>query len=74
LSIWLHFFKNDLTDLQKQEAEELLPSLLKSYLKLGSKVLARPAFDRDFDCLDFLTVLKRNELSASIDRKFNVNK
>jgi putative hemolysin len=70
---WEHFFSRGLTEEQKAEAENIIPPLLKSYLKLGSKIMARPAFDRDFDCLDFLTVLKRSELSKSIERKFNVS-
>ncbi len=72
--VWTHYFRNGLTEAQAEEAKEIIPSLLHSYLKLGSKILAQPAFDRDFDCLDFLTVLNRSELSASIDRKFSVNK
>lgn len=72
LSAWEQFFSRGLTQEQKIEAEKLIPPLLKSYLKLGSRILARPAFDRDFDCLDFLTVLKRSELSKNIERKFNV--
>ncbi len=70
---WMHYFRNELTLAQIEEAQEAIPSLLKSYLKLGAKIFAPPAFDQDFDCLDFLTVLKRTELSASIDRKFGVN-
>lgn len=62
-----------LTETQLGEVESLIPPLLKSYLKLGSRILAEPAFDKDFDCLDFLTVLKRSDLSKSIDRKFNVS-
>jgi len=72
LQNWLKEFKNPLTVEQNQEAENFIPPLLKSYLKLGSKILAEPAFDRDFDCLDFLTVLNRAELSQSIERKFNI--
>jgi putative hemolysin len=74
LESWLHHFRNPLTENQIQEAQSLIPSLLNSYLKLGSKILGKPAFDRDFDCLDFLTVLNRNELSVSLDRKFSINR
>ncbi len=72
--VWMHYFRNPLSSEQNEEALSLIPSLLKSYLKLGSKIMAPPAFDRDFDCLDFLTVLKRQELSANIERKFNIKK
>lgn len=73
ISGWMNHFQKPLATYHHEEAEDLIPSLLKSYLKLGAKIAAWPAFDRDFDCLDFLTVLKRSELSASIDRKFAVN-
>ncbi len=71
-SEWISYFKNQLTDPQIAEAEALIPSLLKSYLKLGAKVAGEPAFDRDFDCIDLLTVLKKEELSQSLARKFQV--
>lgn len=69
---WMQHF-SDLNQQQIEEAESLVPSLLKSYLKLGAKVAAEPAYDRDFGCLDFLTVLRRHELSAGIERKFAMN-
>ncbi len=72
LTSWLNHF-SDLNQQQVEEAESLIPSLLKSYLRLGAKIAAEPAYDREFGCLDFLTVLRRQELSASIDRKFAVN-
>lgn len=71
-SKWLAFYEAPLTSEQRTEAENFIPPLLKSYLKLGSRIMAEPAFDRDFDCLDFLTVLNRNDLSKSIERKFNI--
>jgi len=72
LDVWLRFYSDKLSDEQINEAEGFIPPLLKSYLKLGSRIMALPAFDQEFDCLDFLTVLNRNDLSKSIERKFNV--
>lgn len=69
---WFSYFHNGLTPEQAQEAEALMPSLLKSYLKLGAKVICEPAYDEEFDCIDFLTVLKRENLSNSLAEKFNV--
>ncbi len=69
---WFHFFRNGLTENQQIEADNLLPSLLKSYLKQGAKVACEPAFDKDFDCIDFLTVLKKEDLSNSLADKFKV--
>jgi len=69
---WFAYFQNGLTEIQKSEAEELIPSLLKSYLKLGAKVASEPAFDKDFDCIDMLTVLKKEDLANSLARRFQV--
>ncbi len=69
---WFSYFQSGLTDIQREEAAQLVPSLLSSYLKLGAKVAAEPAFDRDFDCIDMLTVLKKEELANSLARRFQV--
>lgn len=69
---WEKYYTKGLTIDQKQEAEELLPSLVKSYLKMGAKVACEPAFDRDFDCIDLLTVLHKKSLANSLAQKFQV--
>jgi putative hemolysin len=69
---WLNYFREGWSDEQTQTAEKLLPPLLKSYLKLGSKVVSEPAFDEEFDCIDLLTVLKVEDLSNSLAQKFQV--
>jgi putative hemolysin len=71
---WFFFYRNGLNELQIEEAEQLVPSLLKSYLKLGAKIAAIPAFDKDFDCVDLLTVLKKDDLSKSLADKFKINR
>lgn len=70
---WLAYFRQGLSEAQTQEAENLVPSLLKSYLKLGAQVVCEPAFDEDFDCIDMLTVLKKEDLSKSLAQKFQVS-
>jgi putative hemolysin len=65
-------FQNGLTQDQMEEAEALIPSLLRSYLKLGAKIASVPAFDKDFDCVDMLTVLKKEEIADSLTRRFRV--
>jgi len=69
---WQETFAEGLREDEKAEVESLLPALLKSYLKLGAKICGSPAFDHDFDCIDLLTVLRRQDLSASTERKFKV--
>lgn len=55
-------------------AEELTPSLLKSYLKFGAKVAARPAFDAEFNCIDLLTILRKEDLPESVVKRFQVTR
>lgn len=47
-----------------------LPPLLASYFMAGAKVHGVPAFDKDFDCFDWLTILDINELSSSYKRRY----
>ena len=74
LDAWINYFENGLTPYQVTEAQELIPSLLSSYLKLGAKVAGLPAFDADFNCVDLLTVLKKEDLSKSLADKLQINR
>jgi putative hemolysin len=71
--IWLSFYSNNkLTELQSREAESLIPALVKSYLKLGAKIASIPAFDKEFGCIDVLTVLKKTDIANSVARRFQM--
>jgi putative hemolysin len=61
-----------LTDTEQLEAEKLIPSLVKMYLKMGAKIVCHPAYDKEFKCIDLLTVLKTQELEASLAKRFQV--
>ena len=69
---WNNFYKNELTVDQQAEASRLLPSLLKSYFKQGAKIICEPAFDREYDCIDFLTVLRTQDLSNTLAQRLQV--
>jgi putative hemolysin len=69
---WYTFFKDGLSEKQAQEANDLVPSLLKSYLNLGAKIACEPAYDKEFACIDLLTVLKKENLAISLAEKFQV--
>ncbi len=71
-SQWCEYFEKNYNADFAEEAERLIPSLLKSYLKLGAKVISEPALDEDFNCIDFLTVLDRNGINKTAERKFGV--
>ena len=47
-----------------------LPSLFRSYLNAGSKVLGEPAFDPAFHCFDFLTVLRLTDITANYEKRY----
>jgi putative hemolysin len=70
--LWFSYFQNGLSETQKAEAENLMPSLLKSYLRFGAKIASEPAFDKDFNCIDLLTVLKKEDMTNSLARRFQV--
>ena len=64
--------KDGLGHEQSEVAGKLIPSLLKSYIKFGAKIASEPAFDVEFDCIDVLTVLKKEDIADSITRRFQV--
>lgn len=68
---WLMVFSNGLNDNQLKEAEEKIPSLLKSYFKAGAKIASYPAYDEEFKCIDFVTILKRDEMAQKLVRRFS---
>jgi putative hemolysin len=53
-------------------AEELVkvPRLLKTYLAIGARIAAPPAWDRPFGTIDFLTLLDLDELSPAARNRF----
>lgn len=54
---------------EKKLAQTLLPSLCRSYFDIGCYVPGPPAFDREFKCIDFLTILEIHELHPRILEK-----
>ncbi|MGZ3691875.1 MAG: GNAT family N-acetyltransferase [Pseudobdellovibrio sp.] len=68
---WMIVFSGGLNENQMLEAEEKIPSLLKSYIKAGAKVASYPAYDEDFKCLDFVTTMNREDLSDKLIKKFS---
>lgn len=50
--------------------EVKVPRLLKTYLAIGARIAAPPAWDREFHTIDFLTLLDLKLLSASARNRF----
>jgi putative hemolysin len=47
-----------------------VPKLLKTYLAIGARIAAPPAWDREFRTIDFLTLLDLHQLSAAARNRF----
>ena len=69
---WLSYYEKVLSQDECDQAQKLIPSLLKSYINLGAKIASIPAYDKEFDCIDLLTVLKKEEMTNSLARRFHV--
>ena len=59
------------TDLQTQAPIPVkIPKLLKTYLAIGARIAAPPAWDREFGTIDFLTLLDLKTLSPAARNRF----
>ena len=47
-----------------------VPKLLRTYLAIGARIAAPPAWDREFRTIDFLTLLDLKMLSAAARNRF----
>lgn len=52
------------------EAKGMIPPLLRSYLNAGAKVHGPPALDKNFQCIDYFTVIDLKQLSPSHRRRY----
>ncbi len=67
---WEAHYKRTLTAEERFEAESLIPSLCGIYLKMGAFLGGEPAWDEEFGCLDFLTILQREDLNRSLWHRY----
>lgn len=70
LDLWIHSLQRPLTESENQEVLELIPPLCRAYLKIGAYLGGEPAYDKDFKCIDFLTILHRENLNKALWRKY----
>lgn len=62
-------FSDQLSNDEEKEAAELLPALCKAYLSFGCVMAGPPAYDAEFECIDFLTVLEVEKLDPVVWQK-----
>ncbi len=69
IDLWIQTFDRPLTIEERVEAETLVPSLCQSYLKMGAYLAGEPAYDEEFKCIDFLTILEKDNLNKALWKK-----
>ncbi|MGB9148281.1 MAG: GNAT family N-acyltransferase [Acidobacteriaceae bacterium] len=52
------------------KGETKVPKLLKTYIAVGARICAAPAWDREFGTIDFLTLLDLTQLSPAARSRF----
>lgn len=72
LSTVLEYLEANPFQYDVSDVEPLIPALFRSYLSMGAKIAGEPALDREFRCIDFLTVVKMDEMHASFKEKFKI--
>ncbi len=72
LDLWIQALRRDLTLEEMAEAEALVPPLCRAYLKAGASLGGEPAYDAEFKCIDFLTILDRENLNRALWRKYDL--
>ncbi|WP_413586145.1 GNAT family N-acetyltransferase [Bdellovibrio sp. HCB274] len=65
-------YQDSLSEAQREQAEELMPPLCRAYLKIGAYIGGEPAWDRDYRCVDFLTILQREDLNSALWKRFKM--
>lgn len=73
LDLWISRMDRPFTDEEQSEVEELVPPLCKSYIRAGAYLGGEPAYDSQFKCIDFLTILPRENLNKVLWRKYGVD-
>lgn len=73
LDMWIRYFKEPLTEVEKQEVKKLIPPLCRAYLKIGAYVGGEPAWDDEFKCIDFLTILHREDLNRTLWKRYKLD-
>jgi putative hemolysin len=70
----IHDFAERLKKVQvSDQARELLPALVKSYVRAGAVIVGDPAIDLAFNCSDLFVILDVSKLSVAYNRKYQVN-
>jgi len=56
-----------------EQQMDTLPPLLESYLKLGACICGMPAWDKQFRCFDFMTILDTVKIPCAVRKRFGID-
>lgn len=73
LDLWIRSGKSPLTEAEKEEVKTLLPPLCRAYLRIGASIGGEPAWDEEFKCIDFLTILHREDLNRTLWKRYKLD-
>lgn len=73
LDLWIESMKRPLTSEEQSEVDALIPPLCRAYLKIGAYLGGEPAWDKEFKCIDFLTILESENLNKALWRKYTAS-
>jgi putative hemolysin len=68
----LDYLNRNSFEYDQKEVVAMIPPLFNAYLRMGVKICGEPAIDRAFHCIDFLTFIRMDQMSASIKARFQV--
>ncbi len=66
----LEYIEGSNSSVKPEAIRDMIPTLFHSYIRAGAKACGEPALDRDFGCVDFLILLKMDEMSPLFARKY----
>ena len=67
----LDYIDKNTFEYNEEAVSELIPALFSSYIKMGFKAYGEPAIDKDFNCIDFLIMIRLDELEGAYKRRYN---
>lgn len=70
LTTVLDYIEKNPFEYDRETVQKLIPALFKSYMKAGAKLCGEPALDRDFHCIDFLTLMDVGRMNAAHKAKY----
>lgn len=66
----LQYIEKNPFEYDASKIEEMVPALFQSYIKMGFKAYGEPAIDRDFNCIDYLIMMRLDEMEDSYKRRY----